>query len=629
MRILEVIPIARGITIETLSYFTASEASIGSIVKVPLRKKNIPAIVVSSREVVEIKSEIKNAAFTLKKINNLKSTKLFDEEFVETAKDTADYFASSFGSVLYSIVPKMLFEKADKLKLPKKTPGFYANPAEKFVLQSNDEDRYAHYKSIIREHFAKNSSVFFCLPTVQDIKHAEEYLKKGIEPYTFVLHSYVDKKELFARIQKIVSEKHPVLVIATAGFLSLPKNDFGAIILEKENSRAYKLHARPYLDLRVFAEIYAKKIRAKLIFGDLMLRAETIHRHDSGELHEISLKYRSLTTSSQEIIDMKKNDTVEGEKKKFKVFSPELEEKIKENFKHNQHLFIFVARRGLSPSTVCADCGNIVKCNFCDAHTVLHRGAENFFLCHKCGERRSAKETCANCGSWKLSTLGIGAELVEEEVKKLLPEGKIFRIDSDKTPDHKRALAVAEKFYAEPHAVLIGTEMALLYLTKKVENSAVVSMDAFFSIPDFRINERIMNILLKMRAATDRSFIIQTRDIKQKVFEYAVSGNLVDFYRDEIEDRKKFHYPPFSTIVKISITGSREECVKNAEELQKLVAPQELDIFPAFVPQGKSKVVLNAVMKVPEKKWPNAGLSDKFKSLPPNFAVNVDPESLI
>ncbi len=634
MRILEVIPITKGITKETLSYFTGNDVLAGSIVKVPVRKKTVPAIVVSSREAIQSKAEIKNSDFSLKKIDRVKSVSLFTAEFIEAANISAEYFANSTGSVLGSVVPKVFFEEADKFKIKEeKTETGTRNHSEKLVIQSGDEDRYAHYKSMIRENFAKNSSVFFCLPTIQDINFAKEKLHKGIENYTFVLHSLMNKKELLEKIAKILSEKHPVLIIATPGYLALPKRNIGTIILDRESSRSYKMQARPFLDYRIFAGILAEKIKAKIIFGDIMLRAETIYRQKKGEYAEIApLKFRSLSTASEVLIDMKGKDektSDKEEKRKFRIFSPELEKKIRENFENNEHMFIFVSRRGLSPSTLCADCGNIVKCNFCNAHTVLHKGSENFFLCHKCGERRSASEKCANCGGWRLTTLGIGAELVEEEIKKILPKEKIFRIDADTAPHHKKAMQIAKSFYDSPQGILIGTETALLYLSEKIENSAVVSMDSLFSIPDFRINGRVMNIILKMRAATDRSMIIQTRDAKQKVFEYAMAGNLVDFYRDEIDDRKKFNYPPFSTIIRVSISGNRSDCVASAEDLKKISEPYELDVFPAFVPQGKSKVVLNTVIKVPEHKWPDSELSAKLRSCPPNFSINVDPDSLI
>ena len=271
-----------------------------------------------------------------------------------------------------------------------------------------------------------------------------------------------------------------------------------------------------------------------------------------------------------------------------------------------------------------------MKCNTCGAHTVLHKSpTENFFLCHKCGERRSALEKCSNCSGWRLTTLGIGSELVEENLKEMYPNSKIFRIDSDVTPTHKKAEHVAEKFYSSPQSILIGTEMALLYLTEKVENSAVVSMDSFFSIPDFRINERILNILLKMRAITDRKLIIQTRDVTQKVFDYAIRGNLVDFYRDEMEDRKALRYPPFTNLIKVSIIGAKDEIVPFVEGFQKEIEPYEIDVFPAFIPQARNKYSVNGIIKVPHSEWPNTKLIERLKALPLNFSVNVDPDSLI
>ncbi|MFA6227151.1 MAG: primosomal protein N' [Candidatus Paceibacterota bacterium] len=641
MRALEVIPISRGISKETLSYFTGSDISVGAIVKVPLRKRVIPALVISVREVEDIKSEIKRSPFPLRKVEKMKSFHLLSKEFVEASQKVADYYAGSTGAVLSSIIPKVIFENAEKIKVPQEISNTDTNitSAEKFVIQSNDEDRYAHYKSIIREEFAKDSSVFFCLPTIQDIKKAVEKLQKGIEKYTFILHSSMGKKEMLETINKILAEDHPLLIVATGGFLSIPKTKISTIILDKENSRAYKTQVRPYIDIRNFAETLASKMRAKIIFGDLLLRTETIWRYKNAELVEIaSLKFRSLTTSSQEIVDMryKKEDTEPitpskpEVKKEFKVFSPELENKIKESIENNEHMFIFTARRGLSPSTLCADCGNIVKCNSCGAHNVLHKSpAENFFLCHKCGERRSALEKCSNCGGWRLTTLGIGSELVEEKLKEMCPNAKVVRIDSDMTPTHKKAEIAAEKFYNSPQSILIGTEMALLYLTEKIENSAVVSIDSFFSIPDFRINERILNILLKMRAITDRKLIIQTRDATQKVFEYAIKGNLVDFYRDELEDRKVLRYPPFSNLIKISILGAKNEVVPFVENFQKEIDPYEIDVFPAFIPQAKNRYSVNGIIKIPQGEWPNSKLIEKLKALPPNFSVNVDPDSLI
>lgn len=632
MKILEVIPIAKGIKNDTLSYFSGSDIPVGSVIKVPLRKRIIPALVIHSKEVIDAKSEIKNSAFALKKIEKVKYKNLLNKNFVKAIEKTTEYYVGSIGTVLNSLVPKVFLENIDKIKLPENNEPVdkKITRSEKFVIQSNNDDRYAQYKSIIREEFARNSSVFFCLPTIQDIKKAETSLCKGIEQYTFILHSSINKKNIIEIINKILNEKHPILIIGTGSFLSILQNNIQTIIVDKENSRSYKNQNRPYVDIRKFAEIFAEITNSKIIFGDLLLRTDTIWRQKNNDFVEISpLKFRSLTTSTQEIIDMRaKHKDVEN--KTFRVLSKQLEEKIQETIDNNEHMFIFTGRRGLSPSTVCADCENIVKCNSCGAHTVLHKSAtENFFLCHKCGERRSALEKCSECGGWRLTTLGIGSELVEELLKENYPKANIFRIDTDSTSSHKKALEVAEKFYNSPQGILIGTEMALLYLTEKIENTAVVSIDSFFSIPDFRINERILNILLRIRSITDKNFIIQTRDINQQIFDYAIKGNLIDFYKNEIADRENFNFPPFTTLIKISVSGTKNEVLSIVENIQKMIEPHEIDVFPAFIPQSKGKYGVNGIIKISSKKWPDKVLYEKLKNLPMNVSVNIEPDSLI
>ena len=67
MYVIEIIPISRAIGINTLSYFTTKDIPVGAIVDVPLRKKIVHGIVISVRKAEEMKSEIKNADFALKK----------------------------------------------------------------------------------------------------------------------------------------------------------------------------------------------------------------------------------------------------------------------------------------------------------------------------------------------------------------------------------------------------------------------------------------------------------------------------------------------------------------------------------------------------------------------------------
>ena len=173
------------------------------------------------------------------------------------------------------------------------------------------------------------------------------------------------------RWKNALKSEHPILIIATGSFLSLPRLDLGTIIIERENSRAYKQFNRPFIDIRVLAENLAKHRKINIIFGDLPLSMDTMWRYKENELDELSPpKLRTIREASQRLIDMK--DKKHQKAGHFEVVSDELKELVADTIKNKQNMFVFTARRGLAPSTTCKDCGSPVLCHECEAPIVLH-----------------------------------------------------------------------------------------------------------------------------------------------------------------------------------------------------------------------------------------------------------------
>lgn len=623
--IIHCIPIARGVFRQHLSYFTTAEIPLGAVVKVPVRGRKVLALVVKKEEASRLKTDIKRAPYVIKKIEKIETVSFFSKEFIESCEEAAHYFATTTGQVVSALVPKTILEHMSLVSRPREE-GKKGMAGERFILQSGAEERFANYKSLIREEFARGSSVFFCLPTIEDIKKAKDVLEKGIEPYTLSIHASLGTKELIKTWNAIVEEPHPVLIIATGTFLSLPREDVSTIIVERENSRSYKTQKRPVIDIRVFAHLFAKLSGKRLILGDTLLRVETIFDYKNGEYLELAHpKFRSVLHEHTEVISMK-SKAVKG---KFEIISDRLAQLIEETKKNNERLFLFAARKGLAPSVVCGDCGTTVVSEQCGAPMILKRGErENIFFCPVCKEERSAKETCRHCGSWKLQALGIGIERIEEEIKERFPSVKVFRIDKDRTSTYKKAKEVSKKFENTPSSILLGTEMALLYLSP-VENAAVVSMDSLFSVPDFKINEKILYMLLTMRDLVTKQFLIQTRNPQQLILDYAVKGNLIDFYRDEITIRKHLGYPPFSIIIKIGVRGRKNSVESMMKKMEALFADKSPDIVSVFSPTPEKSYGLNMIMKIARDKWPDEDMLSKLRSLGPAVAIEVDPESVL
>ena len=132
MRLLHVVPIARGINKDQLSYFTTKNTLPGEVVFVPLRKKVIPGLVLESVKIENVKTKIKHSTFAMKKVDG-KSGKIFLlPEFIIAAENAALFFASTIGSVLHQVVPKILFDNIDTLPSPK---GYRERKAGKLVSE--------------------------------------------------------------------------------------------------------------------------------------------------------------------------------------------------------------------------------------------------------------------------------------------------------------------------------------------------------------------------------------------------------------------------------------------------------------------------------------------------------------
>lgn len=168
--------------------------------------------------------------------------------------------------------------------------------------------------------------------------------------------------------------------------------------------------------------------------------------------------------------------------------------------------------------------------------------------------------------------------------------------------------------------------MALSYMHEPVHNVLIASMDSLLSLPDFRIHEKILYTITRMRSLASQAIVLQTRSPEEKVFVHALKGNLIDFYREHIEERKQFNYPPFSTLIKITLTGKKDAVVKEMQHVQTILAPHEIDVFPAFTHTVRGLSVIHGLIRVNKL---DKELSTTLAHLPQHIVIKIDPESLL
>lgn len=639
---IRVVPIKKVARLEELTYFSANSIEPGSVVVVEIGRREVDALVLECKDLKTDKQEFKRASFKLKKILRVKGHSFLSENFLEVVEMTRRYFVTSGPSVFSTLIPSIFVQKIKLDKKPEQaTENVNKKSVEKFILQAPRDERQSYYKTLIRESFARKESVFIMVPTWFDAQKLYDFLSRGIEEYSVLLYSGEKDSVLIKSFKKITDEPHPLCIIGTGSFLCIPRKDIGTLIVENESSDAYKTISAPHIDMRTVAYFYAHTHKIRLLLCDTILRSETLYKLETHEFLEVRpLNFRIEKPNSVTLIDR----SVKSDKKQGFIFSEEVENLLAKTENEKTSVFMFALRKGFAPTTVCNDCGDRVRCPKCKTPLFLF-GADKKnddpmrrFICQKCKYKERTNITCSSCGSWNLVALGIGTDRVYEALAERFPSRKIFQIDKERIKSHKDAVALIEEFENSPGSILVGTELAMYYFTKKVPVSVIVSFDTLFSIPSYTISEKVIRLLDDISVNTKDELIIQSRS-EEDVLEAYMHGTLHSFFRDELSDRKNFFYPPYSTIFKIVAKGKKEKVTEISKILKEIFSGVQFDIWESVVAGRKDEYKVSLLMKIPENSWSverlaqkkdlDSGIEASLRSLPQDIEIEINPGSIL
>lgn len=643
MKTLTVIPLSKGLPHGELTYFSPHDIPAGYLVSVPLRKKNIPALVITSVDLATTKSELKTAQFSLKKITKVLGPSVFDPLFMDSCIELAEHLLVPPGSVIRSVLPNILFDIYDGLKkawIPEKEDAKKTIYKEEILLlQAPHEERIHYYRTYVRERFAQKKSVLLLTPTKAQAEELHKELERGVEHATILIHNDVSEKILTKRIVDAVTQPHPVLIIATPFYIGIPRKDLGAIIIEEEHSPQYTERERPYVDIRTLAQIYSVKKNMPIILGGTLTRIESYGRFCDREIGSTQTpNFRLHKDLSVHIV----TPLPEAKKKKGEWVSiePQTISAIEAAILNKKRILVYSLRKGFATETMCNDCKTLVVCDTCAIPLVLYGETreEKIFKCSRCKKTYDAKTKCSLCGSWHLVPLGIGIERVASDLKSLFPDVPVV-FEGEPLTSKKRSDAFKEKISATP-VILVGTESLLAHIKDhKPDLSIIASIDSLFSLPSFHIGERIMQMFEKIANLTKETIVIQTRQPEEPVISAFAKKNMQDFYVKELEERRMLGYPPYATLIKMSIATKKPLSEKIQETIQSLFTGYKVGIFPAFIKQVKGMYISHMVLRLPKKTWgiaelsPGAGhdtsLPERIGMLPEQWHIRVDPEDLL
>ena len=279
----------------------------------------------------------------------------------------------------------------------------------------------------------------------------------------------------------------------------------------------------------------------------------------TNNLITLDKRYNNVDLAKVTVIDMRE----EFYRESRSIFSNTLINKINETLNNKKQTILLMNRRGFYTSVQCQTCGELIKCPKCDIPMIYH-ASDKTLKCHWCNTSIELPELCPSCNSPEIKMGGIGTQRVESIAKKLFPNAVIGRIDSDVLSSKTKYVEILDRFQKGEIDILIGTQMIAKGLdNKNVTLVGVIDADISFMLPDYRSSERGFQLLMQVAGRAGRGeyqgeVIFQTYNPEIYAIENAKNQNYINFYKNEIERRETFDYPPFCQIIKIVISSNDE-----------------------------------------------------------------------
>lgn len=401
--------------------------------------------------------------------------------------------------------------------------------------------------------------------TIQLIRHLRERLPFPIAVWHHQL-SDGEKFDLWRAIRR--GEVRTVVGTRSALFAPLPR--LGLIVVDEEQEASFKQEETPCYHARDAAIIRAATCGAAVILGSATPSLESRHQAEEGAYTLLRLpeRYTGLPLPRVEILDLR-NFAAPGRRsigargEEPRLIAPPLIEAARTALERGDQVLFFLNRRGFAPHTQCRACGAGISCPNCRVSLVFH-APEQAHLCHYCGYRAAAPETCPACGAPELRLSGSGTQRLELEIRKAFPGREVLRLDRDTASRKGAGAQVVADFESGRADILVGTQLVAKGLHfPRLTLVGVISPDLMLNLPDFRASERAFSLVAQVAGRAGRGqqpgrVIVQTWQPDHYALEAARTHDYDSFYAKETMFRRELDYPPFFDLVALRLDGANQ-----------------------------------------------------------------------
>lgn len=435
------------------------------------------------------------------------------------------------------------------------------------VTSSGKTEIYIH---LIQKAINEHKQVLYLLPEIALTVQITERLKAVFGNRLGIYHSKYSDAERVEIWKKQLSSNPYDVILGARSAVFLPFHRLGLVIIDEEHEQSFKqqdpaprYHARSAAI--VLAQMYAG---AKTLLGTATPSMESYYNAKQGKygLVELSRRYKDIQLPSIEVVDMKdlyRRKMVSG------PFSPCLLSAVRGALERGEQAILFQNRRGFAPMIECRQCGWVPKCPNCDISLTYHKSM-NYLSCHYCGYTMKVPEVCPCCESKDIRGRGYGTEKIEDEIRSIFPEARIARMDLDTTHTRNAYERLINDFSMGKNNLLIGTQMVTKGLDfGKVSVVGILNADSMLNYPDFRAYEQAFMMMSQVSGRAGRKgkrgeVILQTKTPDLPVIQYVVHNDYPTFFKELLDERREFHYPPFYHLVYVYLKHRDENIVNTA-----------------------------------------------------------------
>ncbi|MDR4988169.1 MAG: primosomal protein N' [Bacteroidales bacterium] len=435
------------------------------------------------------------------------------------------------------------------------------------------------YIRLIRETIERGEQVLYLLPEIALTAQIISRLQQHFGNRAGIYHSRfnpMERTEVWNNLLRggVLSGSSRItydLVLGPRSAMFLPFRKPGLIIIDEEHEPSFKQHdPAPRYHARDAAIYLASLHGAKVLLGSATPSLEVMAQVHGGKFGYARIDKRHGGVMMPEILvaDIRRDIRSKAMKSHFSAL---LYASVREALDAGEQVILFQNRRGFSLRLECDVCHWLPGCHQCDVTLVYHKKI-NKLKCHYCGYTAGPPGECPECGSAAVRMKGFGTEKIEEELPLFFPEAKVARMDLDTTRSKNAYGKIIDDFEQGRIDILVGTQMVSKGLDfSNVGVVGILNADNMLSFPDFRSHERAFQLMAQVGGRAGRlkkrgKVIIQTYNPSHPIIKQVTENDYEGMYRQQIAERREFHYPPFTRLVLLSILHPDEALLNRAAE---------------------------------------------------------------